>query len=204
LELDEFVSLRPYVYHLTSNANVSNIRERGSLLSASALAREAGSTDVLERRRSEALTLPGAVIRDQSPLHSGNIELAPGFSFRKLLDLLNDQVFFWPGAASGPIPYGHRHFGRYAAELPSVLRMPVTDLFSVNSAREPFVCRFNSGSPRCSAGRKSPRGPDTFVSLQSFQGTPSRVIELVYRDEVDLPDTTEVGSAPTGPWTTLS
>jgi hypothetical protein len=36
-------------------------------------------------------------------------------------------------------------------------------------------------------GRKSPRGPDTFLPFARFPHTPGRVIELTYNASVTLP-----------------
>jgi len=90
-------------------------------------------------------------LRDQHPLHPGNIEFPAGFSFQDLLGVLNARVFFWPGRLDGPIDYGLRHFGRYSQDRPTLLRVSFTDLLDANPQRTPLLCCCNSGSPRRSS-----------------------------------------------------
>ena len=85
----------------------------------------------------------------------------------------------------------------------ALLRVSTRDLITDNSGVEPMFCRFNSGSPRYSNGRASPRGPGTFVSSDRFAGRPSEVVELTFPGSVKLPKRTEYGSTPDGPWIEL-
>ena len=118
MDIDRYLALRPFVYHLTAPFNLTSIREAGELRSAAELANRSGDASILRERRREAIAVASAMIRDQAPLHAGNIQLDPGFSFAQLLDLLNAHVYFWSGDAAGPIAYGRRHFARYSSEMP--------------------------------------------------------------------------------------
>lgn len=199
MKVANFLDSRPYAYHLTANQNVTGICLAKMLFSATALATSAHEKEILKARRLSSVEFERAEIRDQKPLHKGSIEFAQGFCFKQLLALINSLVYFWPGNLGGPIANGQRHFNKYRAESPAVLRIPTVDLLDANED-EPLVSRFNSGSPRCNQGRKSPRGPETFRLMPNFSEPPSKVVELVFRGTVRLPMSTEVGESPTGPW----
>lgn len=166
-----------------------------------------GRDDLLRvgRGRHEKIIINGTTIsvRDQGPLHAGNMQLSGGYSFADFVESLNSRIFFWPGTAGGPISYGVRHFKRYKEERPAIVRIASQSLFAANPSVEPLFCSYDSGSPRCSNGKKSPRGPNTFLDSDHFIGTPSQVVEVTFDREVLLPADTEVGSAPSGPWTPL-
>ena len=205
MDLDRYLTVRPWAYHLTARQNIAGIRQQATLLSVSKLARRPSERAALTERRTGAISMKAAHVRDQRPLHRGNIELAPDFSFEQLLVLLNSLVFFWPGPRfeeKGPIDYGWRHFGRYKSESPVILRARTSDLLAEN-AHEALVCPYNSGSPRCSHGRKSPRGPQTFRPIADFPGTPSKVVEIAFKDKARLPASVEMGDTPSGPWVPL-
>src|SRR6266536_6073616 len=102
------------------------------------------------------------MIRDQDPLHRGNVRLKEGWDFADLVFYLNDHVYFWPGGIYGPIAYGHRHFARYHEEDAAILRVPTRLLFDENAPSLPLFSKYNSGAPRCVQGNGSPRGSDTF------------------------------------------
>jgi hypothetical protein len=141
----------------------------------------AGRSDLKRMRRCahEQITVDNTVIsvRDQAPLHEGNLKLPTGYTFEELIESLNSRLFFWPGTAAGPISYGVRHFERYKQERPVIIRTDLQSLLSANPAAEPSYCAYNSGSPRCSNGRKSPRGPDTFLPAAKFAKAPTQVVE---------------------------
>ena len=145
------------------------------------------------------------IIRDQDKLHEGNTGLARGYTFADFVGALNKQIFFWPGVAAGPIDSGMRHFERYEDERPLILRIDFESLHDVNPRAVPLFCRYNSGSPRCTPphGRKSPRGPNTFLSAADFKETPSKVVEVTFSAEIILPPKTEFGTHPCGPWKRL-
>jgi hypothetical protein len=140
--------------------------------------------------------------KNQAPLHAGNIELLGGWAFLDLLTRLSELVFFWPGNEQGPIKYGQRHLGSsFWQDSPAMLRLPTRDLLELN--REPLFCRFNSGSPRWSRGKPSPRGPQTFLPCHKFNKAAGDVIELVFPEVAYLPLSTECRTHTHAAWTTL-
>jgi hypothetical protein len=195
--LERLIKVRPFLYHLTARANLAQIQLNRRLDSAATLLRAHGKDEWLCRRRLSHLTIPiggGALlqIRDQQPLHPGNVDLHGAWSFEDLVGHLNEHVFFWPGTAEGPIDYGHRHLARYQSENPVLLRVPVAELLSANPGVPPLLCAFNSGAPRCSGGRRSPRGPSLFQDARAYKGSPGSVVEVTIHGSIALPLSTQV------------
>jgi hypothetical protein len=139
-------------------------------------------------------------LRDQAPLHAGNMALDDGWTFDDFVAHLNERGFFWPGGDAGPISYGARHYERYAVEKPAILRIATAALLAENPERPPHFCRYNSGSPRCSNGRKSPRTARTFVRGEEADFGLGSVVEVTFVGEVRLPARVELGAQPRGPW----
>lgn len=204
---DQFSRTRPYLFHLTAQSNVRRIRRTRVLYSAETLMRKAGDTSMLRQKRFVSRTVQikedTVNIRDQQPLHAGNISFVDGWSFEDVIKLLNERVFFWPGTSIGPIGYGKRHYKRYIEENPSILRVSTQALFGTNLDVSPTFCRYNSGSPRCSKGVGSPRGAKTFVVASEADFTPNKVVEVTYSDRVTLPDVVEFSNSVSGPWRSL-
>lgn len=189
--IEAYTDARPRLFHLTARQNVRSILASGELRSAGAIFAQAGHGAEQRKRRPDStiIALDGVRthIRDQRPLHAGNVRLPAGWEFDDLVALLNAHVFFWPGSQSGPIAYGIRHFRRYRDEDCAVLSVSASDLFAANAPSTPLFCAYNSGSPRCSGGHKSPRGPDTFIPAPAFPRGPAGVVEVVFRDRAVLP-----------------
>jgi hypothetical protein len=204
---DQFARSRPFVYHLTARSNVGEIRTSHVLHSAASLMQMAADSSFLRKKRTQTVRVQlGTVaidIRDQQPLYAGNISFHGGWSFEDVVQSLNERVFFWPGSHNGPISYGRRHFLRYADERPVILRFSTADLYRANPGVSPLYCRYNSGSPRCSYGAGSPRGPSTFVSANAVDYTPGKVVEVTYCVRATLPQLLEVGDSTSGPWRRL-
>jgi len=207
LDLQRYVCARPYLYHLTHQANLNHLRETGCLIPAAILMQRAGCPQLIRARRRthERIIVDGReiVIRDQAPLHAGKMRLPKGYNFEDFVEHLNRRIFFWPGSDVGPISYGMRHFQRYRRERPLILRVDFDSLLRSNPAANPLFCRYNSGSPRCSNGKKIPRGPHMFVSTADFVEAPSRVVEVTFDIQIVLPPNTEFSERPTGPWRLL-
>lgn len=188
--LDRFARVRPYVFHLTHRQNVPLILRTGWLRSAAQLFELAGEQHLTTIRRPDCcvVTVNGSSIsvRDQAPLHAGNVQFDEGWTIQTLVQLLNQHVFFWPGTTCGPIEHGRRHYDRYAAENPVILRIPFDALVAANRPTAPLFCKYNSGSPRCSYGQGSPRGPNTFAPADQVPFSCSQVVEVTYRDQVAL------------------
>jgi hypothetical protein len=172
------------------------------------LVRRANREDLLRERRKAHVSLDvgsGCIeLRDQAPLHEKNVALETGWAFGDLVALLNSLVFFWPGDETGPNRYGRRHFLRYKAERPVILRVETAAILSANPGLPPLFSRHNSGAPRYSHGRPSPRGPDTFVEASAFTQRVGDIVELAFRGTVALPRAVEVSENPDGPWRALS
>jgi hypothetical protein len=175
-------------------------------LPAAALMEQAGSMDLLRMRRRVHVQLRvatgGIVIRDQAPLHRGNLRLPNGYSFEEFIESLNRRIFFWPGSSTGPISYGVRHFKRYQQERPVIIRIGFQALMRANRGAEPRYCRY-SGSPRCARGVKSPRGPETFLPAAEFSGTPRQVVEVTFDSPIVVIEDAQFGRRPAGPWRSL-
>ncbi|CAG1010985.1 hypothetical protein PHYC_03975 [Phycisphaerales bacterium] len=199
-----FASLRPFLYHLTARRNLDRILAGPRLLAPTMdLLKAAGRLELLrQRRRAHVPIVIGGqtvVVRDQAPLHAGNIAFQDGFALEDLVEMLNLLVYFWPGAEDGPIIYGSRHFQRYQDEDAVVLKIPLLSLREANPLLCPQFSSCNSGSPRCNPVRgKAPRGPRTFLPASSFEGTASDVVEVVFAQAVLLPGDVEVNAVRTG------
>src|SRR5689334_19441261 len=145
--MDRFTALRPYLYHLTHRENLSSINKTGFLRSAAAWMLSSNIMDGMTRKRDAALVISsknGTVyIRDQQPLHKGNVELQGGWTFEDFVKDLNGRIFFWPGDANRPIEYGVRHFARYKDENPAMIRISSSAIFSENLLNAPEFCAFN-------------------------------------------------------------
>ncbi len=206
--LQEYQRIRPFLYHLTAKENLTRIARTMALESAERLANAAGRARDLDAKRPETceLKVGGEVVllRDQSPLHQGNLRLEGGWCFSDLLACLNERVFLWAGREIGPISYGDRHYQRYESERPVILRIAFDELMAADPSVEPLFAKYNSGSPRCSNGIPSPRGPSTFVSADVAPFRPSQVVEVTFLGMVHLPVSTQVGNCPSGPWCPLS
>jgi hypothetical protein len=205
--LDQFALLRPYLYHLTAATNIARIRRTMRLESATRILEAAGETTLVRSRRRESriVTVYGESVhvRDQAPLHQGNMALDNGWTFEDFVAHLNGRVFFWPGSTAGPISYGVRHFARYEMDAPAILRIPTAVLFASNPDAIPLFCRYNSGSPRCSYGNKSPRTARTFEPASEAPYRASEVVEVTFEDAITLPPECQHGAGLTGPWRRL-
>jgi hypothetical protein len=98
IDLSRFIQLRPHMYHSTAVANLPRLRSHRRLESAAVLPAKAGSPELLDRRRQQHLlvTIDGVAVclRDQEPLREGNIEFAEGWTFSRVVSLLNERGFF--------------------------------------------------------------------------------------------------------------
>lgn len=202
--LAEFAALRPWACHLTSAGNFPSIRASRQIQSAAVLIGLAGLPHLLTWRRPghRPIQVHGTEIqlRDQQPLHAGNVALHDGWRLSDLVNSLNQRVFSWPGTSDGPIRPGQNHFAHYQSEGPKILRAPMLDLLKGNAGLTPLFCRFNSGSPGYSNRTAGPRGSNTFVSAGKFIGRPSEVIELTLSPSVALPASVQWGLSAFGPW----
>ncbi len=175
---ERFKEIRPYLYHLTARANVERIARTGRLESAAALMRMMGcGEEAVRSRRREAMVVGadgGSVhIRDQAPLHMGNMGLEKGWSFEDFVCRLNELVFFWPGDKREPIPYGARHFERYREERPVILRVATADVPRTTTTRRllPLQLRLAALQQR---QQEPPRRRDCFLPPRKRLSPPDR------------------------------
>ena len=205
IDIKDIIRLRPFLFHLTDSRNVERILRTQILEPASQIMSLAGRDDLAAVKRAAHVKVCVAgddiFLRDQAPLYAGNMKLPSAWKFDTFVRSLNTRVFFWPGLASGPIDYGVRHFNRYQAETPTILRIRLESLLDVNRGIGLEVCRYNSGSPRWSRGVPAPRGPSTFVDPAKADFSAAQIVEITVAAPVKLPSDTEIGTAPTGPWT---
>lgn len=200
--LEEFVELRPYLYHLTDRGNVQSILHKHckKLIPAACLlpAGQCGN----RRNKSVGGRINGKTvhIRDQQPLNEKNIKFDDGWSLERFIRHLNRHVFLWPGKKDGPNESGRKHWGRYEAERPTILRFSSNVLLVRENRAHVRVCKFNSGAPRCYKGRKSPRGEETFVDCELAKFTRCETIEVVLKGPLILSGKIWTGKTPGGPW----
>lgn len=201
--LPQLIGCRPFLYHLTAASNLSSIIRTREFRCANVLLAESGLTSHSSQRRIAHLAVPASngstLLRDQKPLIEGAIEFEDGWDMARFVQHVNQHVFFWPGGHQGPIKSGMNRFERYRAERPVLLRFPIACLKQVDLR----FSRFNSGAPRCSGGKYSPRGSNTYLPAVDFVGTASEVVEVVVAEACALPATAELSNHPSGPWKLL-
>lgn len=204
IEIDRLCALRPFLFHLTDARNLPRIQAEEALWSADRILRRAKREDRLDRRRPDPLEVlvEGQVvrIRDQAPLHAGNIAFVEGYGMADFVRRVNGFVFFWPGRDLGPISQGVNHFRRYADQGPRILRVGTAELLAANPEVSMHVSRCNSGAPRCNKGRKQPRSDQTFVPAELAGFRASEIVEVAFPDLVHLPSRVEQSGDPAGPW----
>lgn len=206
--LAEYARCRPFLYHLTAWENIDYIRFSGRLASTAVLLAAADQEYCLREKRdkikSVVIESRQVLIRDQKPLHEAHIEFSPGWTFARFIEHLNRRVFFWSGGERGPVgDYGKNHFESHQTENPVIIRVPFNSLCRQNLGREPLFCKYNSGAPRTTYKRKSPRGEGTFLPADQCEYTWGKVVEVTFLDAVALPHDTQFSNAIYGPWKSL-
>lgn len=169
------------LYHFTYCDNLPFIRQDGALLPAAELLDACGLGGCKSEKRRDSCTLPdGRILRDQKPLQAGHIDFAPDFTMANLVALINAHVFFW-----------HRFIPTFANKYRdnALICCDLADVKKRNSGKAALCCQYNSGAPRTSHGKKSPRGPNTFESLDDVWRSCK---EVVFYGKVRLPDNYEV------------
>jgi hypothetical protein len=190
MDLEAYARLRPLLFHGTATSNLACIRSERALHSALTLSPNHCS----ERRTDEVRLQRGEhsiVLRDQCALHRGHVDLEDGWRSKDFLDALNIRIFFWPGNENGPIKYGRRLFEAYRFDNQTVLRIPFRELLQTNPNASTYFCKFNSGGPRTFAGRRSPRGPNTFLLAHKWPYAAWQVAEVSFDKSLSLPEQSE-------------
>ena len=134
LDIERFIQTRPYLYHLTYQGNLNRILDTKVLEPAAASLAIGGWTPprLAPRHHHQLVEADGhsVWIRDQQPLHVGNIAFEDGLDMPRWLAHIDSHVFFWPRREDGPVEGGRNHFERYAAERPALLRVPTKSLLA--------------------------------------------------------------------------
>lgn len=208
--LSDLMELSPFLYHVTYESSLSRIRKLRSLESAAALMKAGGQSSWLRKRRDSMLRVmvneDPIVLTDQIPINEKNIAFQSGWTLPDLIEAINQRVFFWRGDAEGLLRSNQGHFGKYedAGHRLVFLRLGFQETTRLNSERGPELCKHNSGAARQHDGNLIPRGPETFVRPEKADFKKGKVQEVVFREFVILPDTTEICSGSwKGPWRAL-
>lgn len=205
----KFISLRPYLYHLTDERNIENIIRSRSLLSTQRIVESSNIEDKAnflrnKRQDHEVVSLDGLEyrIRDQRPISLLALSkcLTNNWETGDFIGHLNIRVFFWC-----TIDRLSRHFTRYEQENPTIIRCQTADVLELNGERVEY-CRINSGATRPNSylGGIAPyRGPDTFLRSDLSPLTPGTVAEVTVLDCCVLPEVCFSSKSPEGPWERL-
>jgi len=190
MEIDYFISKRPFLYHLTNKNNVDNIIDGRILLSAntlidSAKLKDKESLKITKRNDHLKVTINSVEysIRDQKPITKALDKCLINCTRTQFIKYLNNHVFFWP-----TLNRLKRHFQTYRNEEVKVLKVVTSELFELN--KHILVSRINSGSTRCIAsygGIPVPRGLDTFVNLSDFNKPITKIAEVTIKNKCNLP-----------------
>lgn len=210
INLSELTQTSPCLYHVTYEDSLSRIRRLRRLECAATLMKAGGQLEWLRKRRETmlAFTVNGdrVVLTDQAPINAKNIAFQDGWELPDLIEAINRRVFFWRGPECGLLSKNKGHFKKYDKEGCQLvfLRADFAETNQLNAARGPELCKHNSGAARQYDGKPIPRGPATFVEPEYAPFQIGEVQEVVFRDFVALPDTTEIchGSW-SGPWALL-
>lgn len=205
---DKFISLRPYLYHLTDQRNIENIVRTKTLFSTKKIVESSNinnKTDFLRTRRPMHETVCmgnfDCIIRDQRPISQLALSkcLTGGWRPSDFIEHLNKRVFFWCTTERLS-----RHFTRYKHENPCIIRCDTADILQLNRNIE--YCRLNSGATRPNSflGGIAPlRGYETFLSYDLYQLSPTSVVEVTVLEKCILPDSCYISESPSGPWSQL-
>lgn len=205
MDIQQFINLRPVLYHLTDERNLESILSDRVLKSTERLANKTRATNratILRTRRPLHIEFKQGEssyhIRDQRPLSVAIVSkaLEKGCTVEDFIYLLNNMIFFWAKPQDL-----QTHFNRYAneGEYPIILRVNTIELVDINTS--PLFCKVNSGGPRCSSylgGNPVERGYNTFQFAQEFQYTPSAVREVTFKNQCHLPESLYLGKQPDG------
>ena len=187
--------MRPTLWHLTHEKNISLIRSEQCLLPAATIV--PGCAGTIRRGRDIRHGQP--VLRDQDLLHATCVELTDGWRMEDYLHDLASRVFFWSGWADRPVRPGRNAVQRYR-DSDAIIRVPFAD---IATNHQPYFSRCNSGATRMQFGKRVPRGPSTFAVAADCPYRPGAVVEVTFAGPVRLPASCEVARSLEGPWEPL-
>jgi hypothetical protein len=205
--LERFIAIRKYLYHFTAAENLSAIRTERKLDSAAILTGRHGIVCPPTKRAVPMLNSSATAefwLQTQAPLRVGNISFDQGWDIERFVNRLNGLVFFWPGDGDGPIAYGQRHAaGNDWPTKATAIRVETRALIDAHPRNSPLFCPYNSGAPRYSDGKASPRGRSTFLPAEAFERTAGKVKEVVFEGTVLLPICTQYFEVESEKWLLL-
>lgn len=203
MDIDKFISERPFLYHLTSKENAENIIVTRRIFSTNELIRMSENEGYLsigrERRpKHKEIVIKGKSywLRDQRPISEVNLakSLTDGWTVADFLYHLNDRVFMWPTESRL-----WSHFTRYEGEQPIIFRFSTRDMLEANSHVK--FCRLNSGATRSNSylgGAPPQRGALTFLSAEDFDRTVREVAEVTFEKSCLIAGKFSRGNRPDG------
>lgn len=209
MDIEQFIKLRPELYHLTDRNNLPSILEWGRLLSTKSIIDESGNPDYIylnnKRRADHAKVIIGdksVSIRDQRPISEINLIkcLTDDWTIEQFYNHLNSRVFMWC-----KVEHLANHYGTYKDENPVILRFDTRKIFEANVHVK--FCRLNSGATRSSSHHKGgppPRGKATFLTASDFKLTPSNVKEVTFEDYCILTGNIYLANEPYGKFKLIS
>lgn len=203
MDIQKFIENRPYLYHLTSQANVDRIISQRKLYSTNALIDLSGNLHYQKIKRERRVNHQEIIvnnksyfIRDQRPISELALSkcLTDNWSVADFIEHLNNRVFMWP-----TLDRLSRHFDRYINEKPVIFRFLTNEILN----RNPHVkfCRLNSGATRANSylGGKAPeRGPNTFLNAQNYTLSIGSVAEVTFENECSIDCEIYAASRPNG------
>jgi hypothetical protein len=201
MDINKFIQLRPYLYHLTDKNNLCLILKKRKLLSTKSLIELSGNDTYnvfnLERREGHAqIKINNTIvsIRDQKPISETNLSkcLTNGWTCSDFYDYLNSRVFMWP-----TIKRLESHYNTYSDENPIILRFSTSEIIELN----PHVkfCRLNSGATRSHPkykGAPPQRGENTFLSANDYGFPAAGVAEATFEQFCNLTREIYISNAP--------
>lgn len=201
MNIDKFIQLRPFLYHLTCRENAEKIVAGQILFSANELIRMSGERanrriSRIRRTASTPLVIGHDTyfLRDQLPISEINLAkcLTDSWGVGDFINHLNDRVFMWP-----TIGRLMSHYLTYESEKPVIFRFSTAEMLASN----PHVkfCRLNSGATRSNSylgGAPPDRGSKTFLSAVEFDLSPSRVVEVTFEKQCSIVGTLARGTHP--------
>jgi len=204
MDINKFINLRPYLFHLTDPSNLDSILSDRILKSSKTLVDLIALNDkdnfLRTRRKGHKLIQNENLsfwLRDQDPLYEKIVmkNIDKDMSFGDFVLLLNSKVFFW--ATEKDLK---THYSRYERqnEKPIILKINTKELFEINKT-EPKFCNLNSGAPRCSSYYKEGaplRGTKTFLYAYEYDKLPSSVREVVFDSKCILPSKFYLATSP--------
>lgn len=207
IDLKLFSGKKPYLYHLTGRVNLTSITAAAALWSASVLFERAhgavAARDDVRRRRPGPT--PERIVVDGRPIEIRDQHTISEIALPKCLEegvpgdyyeLLNGRVFLWPS-----VERLRRHYARYAAERPVLLRFRTDDLLALNPHVE--FSRLNSGATRPNSylgGIAPRRGRNTFQPVGTCNLRIAEIAEVTFPERCRLPDEFWTSGKPDGPW----